>query len=62
MNGSLLNDSKNMKVIEDNLGWVELERRPSMAQVMGNPSCDGELFIPGSGVAKQLYEKWQVLF
>ena len=59
---SLLSETKNSKIIKDNLQWVELERRPSMAQIMGKESssgeADSEIFIPGSGIAKQLYESW----
>ena len=62
MESSLLNDPKNSKIIKDNLQWVELERRPSMAQIMGKESSNGEggseIFIPGSGIAKQLFENW----
>ena len=61
MEDSLLNDPRNSKIIKDNLQWVELERRPSMSQmILGKetPGDDSEIFIPGSGIAKQLYNNW----
>ena len=62
MEESLLDDPKNSKIIKDNLQWVELERRPSMSQIMGRETSggedDSEIFIPGSGIAKQLYNNW----
>ena len=60
MEDSLLNDPRNSKIIKDNLQWVELERRPSTSQIMEKetPGDDSEIFIPGSGIAKQLYNNW----
>lgn len=58
MEDSLLNEPNNSKVIKENLQWVQLEKRPSMAEMMGREDAESEIFIPGSGVAKQLYEKW----
>ncbi len=48
---------ENCKIIKDNLKWVELEKRPDD---IADSHSDPDIYVPGSGIAKQLYKKWYV--
>ena len=48
--------------LRSDLGWLELERRspPPDHVVEGIAGQCTDIFLPGGGIAKSLYEKWSV--